>query len=164
MERTFQLITQVAGRAGRAEVPGRVVVQTYDPDHYGIRCAAAQDYRAFYTRESAFRRSAMYPPFSVIARVVYSGRDVEAVRACAADHEARLRAWLGETGALPEALQLTAAEAPIKQIRGEYRWQILLKLSYRADMDAAAARMQALADAAPEGVRAELEVNPVSLF
>ncbi len=164
VERTFQLITQVAGRAGRAEVPGRVVVQTYDPDHYGIRCAAAQDYRAFYTRESAFRRSAMYPPFSVIARVVYSGRDVEAVRACAADHEAQLRAWLGETGALPEALQLTAAEAPIKQIRGEYRWQILLKLSYRADMDAAAARMQALADAAPEGVRAELEVNPNNLF
>jgi primosomal protein N' len=56
VERTFQLITQVAGRAGRADVPGRVVVQTYDPDHYGIRLAAAQDYRAFYMREEQARR------------------------------------------------------------------------------------------------------------
>ncbi|MBP5725718.1 MAG: primosomal protein N', partial [Clostridia bacterium] len=64
-ERTFQLITQVAGRAGRADAPGRVVVQNYDPEHYGITCAAAQDYRAFYTREAASRRLALYPPFTV---------------------------------------------------------------------------------------------------
>ena len=84
VERTFQLITQVAGRAGRADVPGRVVVQTYDPDHYGIQLAAAQDYRAFYTRESAYRRAALYPPFTVIARIIYSGRDPEAAAKAAA--------------------------------------------------------------------------------
>jgi len=164
VERTFQLITQVAGRAGRADVPGRVVVQTYDPDHYGIRLAAAQDYRAFYTRESAYRRSAMYPPFTVIARIVYSGKDGEAVKAAALADEARLGAFLDDTGARRDAIQLAAAEAPIKQIRGEYRWQLLLKLVFKADLDAAEAKMQALADAAPEGVRAELEVNPNNLF
>src|SRR5699024_1409840 len=63
VERTFQLITQMAGRAGRADKPGRVIVQTYEPEHYGIRLAAAQDFRAFYRRESAYRRSALYPPF-----------------------------------------------------------------------------------------------------
>jgi len=164
VERTFQLVTQVAGRAGRAEVPGRVIVQTYDPDHYGIRLAAAQDYRAFYTRESAYRRQAMYPPFTVIARIVYSGRDEGAVKAAALADEARLGAFLDETGARADAIQLAATEAPIRQIRGEYRWQLLVKLYFKADLDAVEARMQALADAAPEGVRAELEVNPNNLF
>jgi len=164
VERTFQLITQVAGRAGRADVPGRVVVQTYDPDHYGIRLAAAQDYRAFYTRESAYRRQAMYPPFTVIARIVYSGKDEEAVKAAALADEARMGAFLDDTGARGDAIQLAATEAPIRQIRGEYRWQLLLKLYFKADLDAAEARMQALADTAPEGVRAELEVNPNNLF
>ena len=163
VERTFQLITQVAGRAGRADVPGRVIVQTYDPDHYGIRLAAAQDYRAFYTRESAYRRQAMYPPFTVIARIVYSGRDAERVKAAAQADEARLGAYLEETGARSDAIQLAATEAPIRQIRGEYRWQLLLKLYFKADLDAVEARMQALADAAPEDVRAELEINPNSL-
>ena len=97
-ERTFQLITQVAGRAGRADVPGRVIVQTYDPEHYGIRLAAEQDYRAFYTRESAHRRAALYPPFTVIARIIYSAREREAAQA-AAEAEARLREQLDQIGA-----------------------------------------------------------------
>lgn len=164
VERTFQLITQVAGRAGRADVPGRVVVQTYDPDHYGIKLAAAQDYRAFYTRESAYRRAAMYPPFTVIARIVYSGEDEEAVKAAALADEARLGTFLDEADARRDAIQMAAAEAPIRQIRGKYRWQLLLKLYFKADLDAIEAKMQALADAAPEGVRAELEVNPNNLF
>jgi len=164
VERTFQLITQVAGRAGRADVPGRVVVQTYDPEHYGIVLAARQDYRAFYTRESAYRRAAMYPPFTVIARIVYSARDPGAAEAAARGDEARLRAFLDQTGASRDALQLAAVEAPIKLLRGETRWQLMLKLYFKADLEAVAGRMQALADAAPKGVRAELEVNPNNLF
>ncbi len=164
VERTFQLITQVAGRAGRAEVPGRVVVQTYDPDHYGIRLAAAQDYRAFYTRESAFRKAAMYPPYTVIARVVYTSKDEEAAKAAALADEARLREYVERIDAERDALQLKAVEAPIRQIRGEFRWQLLLKLYFKGDLEAVAERMQALADAAPEGVRAELEVNPNNMI
>ena len=85
VERTFQLITQVAGRAGRADDPGRVIVQTYDPEHYGIQLAAAQDYRAFYHRESSYRRRALYPPFTVIARIVYSSKDPEKAQKAAED-------------------------------------------------------------------------------
>lgn len=164
VERTFQLITQVAGRAGRADCPGQVVVQTYDPEHYGIKLAAAQDYRAFYTRESAYRRAALYPPFTVIARIVYSAGDAETAQAAATADEARLNAWLDERDMRGEVVQMRALEAPIKQLRGEYRWQVFMKLYYKADMEAVSARMQALADAAPEGVRAELEINPTNLF
>ncbi len=164
VERTFQLITQVAGRAGRAEVPGRVVVQTYDSEHYGIALAAAQDYRAFYTRESAHRRAALYPPFTMIARIIYSGRDAEAVAAAAQADEARLGAYLDESGAREDTVQLGAMEAPIKMIRGDTRWQLLVKLYFKADLEAVVARMQALADAAPDGVRAELEVNPNNMI
>ena len=164
VERTFQLITQVAGRAGRADVPGRVVVQTYEPDHYGIQLAAAQDYRAFYNRESAYRRAALYPPFTAIARVIYSGRDPEAVRRAAQEAEKALGTYLDQTGARADTVQLGAMEAPIGMIRGERRWQVLLKLYFKADLNAVAGKMQALADAAPEGVRAELEINPNSLI
>ena len=164
VERTFQLITQVAGRAGRADVPGHVVVQTYEPDHYGIQLAAAQDYRAFYIRESAHRRSGLYPPFTAIARLVYSGRDEAGVRAAAAADEARLNAYLDDTGIRQDVVQLAAAQAPIKLLRGESRWQLLVKLYYKADLGAVAAKLQALADAAPQGVRAELEVNPNNMI
>ena len=164
VERTFQLITQVAGRAGRADVPGRVVVQTYEPEHYGIQLAAAQDYRAFYTRESAYRRAAMYPPFTVIARVVYTAKEPAAAEAAARDAQAKLGAYLDGMGARADAIQLAATEAPIKLLRGEARWQLLLKLYFKADLEAVAARMQALADEVPAGVRGELEINPNNLF
>ena len=164
VERTFQLITQVAGRAGRAEKPGRVIVQTYEPDHYGIQLAARQDYRAFYRRESAFRRSALYPPFTQIMRIVYSGKQEAQVRAAAEADEAAMNRYLEERGMRPDVVQLRALEAPIALLRGEYRWQLFLKMYFKGDLNAACARMQALAEAAPAGVRAELEVNPVNLF
>ena len=163
-ERTFQLITQVAGRAGRAGKPGRAIVQTYDPDHYAIKLAAAQDYRAFYRRESAFRKSALYPPFTKIARVIYSAKDEDPAREAARADEARMRAWLDSAGLRPDVVQMKAAEAPISLLRGEHRWQLFLKMYHKGDFDAACAWMQALSDAAPAGVRAELEVNPVNMF
>ena len=164
VERTFQLITQVAGRAGRAEKSGRVIVQTYEPDHYGIQLAAKQDYRSFYRRESAFRKSALYPPFTQIMRVVYSGKEEAAVRGAAEADEERMNAWLDAQGMRRDVVQLRALEAPIALLRGEHRWQLFLKMYFKGDLNAACARMQALAGAAPAGVRAELEVNPVNLF
>ena len=164
VERTFQLITQVAGRAGRADDPGRVVVQTYDPEHYAIRFAAAQDYRAFYTREAANRRLTLYPPYTVIARVVFTSRDRDAARSAAEAAEAELTAWTAEAGAEKDVVQLRAAEAPIAFLRGEHRWQLFVKLYFKADVEAAVERMQAIAEAAPEGVRGELEVNPVNMI
>ena len=164
IERTFQLITQMAGRAGRAELPGRVIVQTYDPDHYGIKLAAAQDYRAFYNRESVYRRQGLYPPFTTIMRIVYSGRDPEAVQHQAEADEAALNAFLDHEGHRPDIVQMRALEAPIKLLRGETRWQVFLKMYFKGNIDAVSERMRALADAAPEGIRAELEINPNNMF
>ena len=164
VERTFQLVTQVAGRAGRASAPGRVVVQTYDPEHYGIKLAAAQDYRAFFNRESAYRRQALYPPFTVIARIIYSARKAEDAKAAAEADEARFNRFIDETGARRDVVQMRAVDAPIKQLRGEFRWQLFLKVYFKADIDRLTACMQSLADAAPEGVRAELEINPTNMF
>ena len=74
-ERTFQLLTQAAGRAGRGETPGRVVIQTLSPEHYAVRMAAEQDYEAFYAKEIEFRRWLRYPPFAAVANIlVQSGR------------------------------------------------------------------------------------------
>ena len=164
VERTFQLITQVAGRAGRADNPGRVVVQTYDPEHYGIACAAAQDYRAFYTRESANRRLALYPPFTVLARVVFSSKDAAKAERAARDAENALGQFLTQTGQAEDALQCRACEAPIGLLRGEFRWQLFVKLYFKADVEAVTRRMLEIAEQSPEGVRGELEVNPVNMI
>ena len=160
VERTFQLITQVAGRAGRADAPGRVVVQTYDPEHYGIAC----DYRAFYTREAASRRLALYPPYTVIARVVFSSKEARKAENAAREAESALHRHLVETGQEADALQCRACEAPIAFLRGEHRWQLFVKLYFKADVEAVTRKMQAIAEAAPEGVRGELEVNPVNMI
>ena len=163
-ERTFQLITQVAGRAGRADKPGRVIVQTYDPDHYGIRLAAAQDYRAFYHKESAFRKSALYPPYTQIVRIVYTGKLEREVQKAAEADEAALSRWLDERQMRSDVVQLRSLQAPISLLRGEYRWQLFLKIYFKGDLNAACEKMQALAENAPSGVRADLEVNPVNMF
>jgi len=164
VERTFQLITQVAGRAGRAGKKGRVIVQTYDPDHYGIKLAAQQDYRAFYRRESAFRKSALYPPFTVIVRIVYSGKNEKAVMAAAEADEEKLSRFIDQNDMRRDVVQLRALEAPISLLRGEFRWQLFLKMYFKGDLNAVCEQMTALAGNAPEGVRAELEVNPVNLY
>ena len=164
VERTFQLITQVAGRAGRADAPGRVVVQTYDPEHYGIACAAQQDYRAFYTREAANRKLALYPPFTVLARVVFSSKDAGKVEQSARAAEKALGTYLDGIHQADEVLQCRACEAPIGMLRGEFRWQLFVKLYFKADVEAVTARMLEIAEHAPEGVRGELEVNPVNMI
>lgn len=164
VERTFQLITQVAGRAGRHNDPGRVIVQTYEPDHYGIQLAAQQDYRAFYLKESNYRRKALYPPFTEIARIVFSGKDPEQVKKAAQDAEKQLEEYLEKSGAKNDVVQMRADEAPIKMLRGMTRWQVFLKMYFKGDLDGAARAMQALADSAPQGVQAELEINPSNMF
>ena len=164
VERTFQLITQVAGRAGRADNPGRVVVQTYDPEHYGIVCAAQQDYRAFYTREAQSRRQALYPPYTVMTRVVFASKDKKKAEAAARAATEALSRYIDEIGQSELTLQCRACEAPIGLLRGEYRWQLFVKLYFRADVDAVTRRMLEIAEQAPEGVRGELEVNPVNMI
>jgi primosomal protein N' (replication factor Y) len=124
-ERTFQLLTQVAGRAGRGSLPGIVLVQTINPDHYAVRLAAAQDYRAFYDKELHFRRMMHYPPFSAMANVL--------VRAEKREVALRLSSDLGVLlSPPPEKLRIMGpAEAPVPRLKSEYRYQFLVKAASR---------------------------------
>jgi len=161
VERTFQLVTQMAGRAGRAEHPGRVILQTYQPDHYGIRLAASQDFRAFYLRESAYRKSALYPPFTVIARIVFSSKEEDRAREVAELAEKELNAFLDEGGHRPDIVQMRALPCPVARLRGLFRHQVFLKMYFKADTRAIAEKMQEIADGC-EGADAQLEVNPAN--
>ncbi len=164
-ERTFQLITQVAGRAGRAEHPGRVVLQTYDPDHYGIQLSAKQDYRAFYTMEEKRRRRGLYPPFTVLARLLVSSRSEQAAQETAQSLEAALNAYLDSDPVLRrDVVQMRALEAPLKLLRGEVRWQVFLKMYSREPAERVISYMETLEEETFAGVRVELEVNPNTML
>ena len=126
-EKTFQLLTQVAGRAGRGEFAGEVLVETYYPEHYAIQHAARQDYISFYEKEVHFRRMLHYPPFTALASVIVRDRKVEhairwsrALAGCFRAYEERGVKILGP------------AVAPLARLRQEYRFQFVLKSPQRA--------------------------------
>ena len=124
-ERTFQLLTQAAGRAGRGETPGIVLLQTINPDHYSIVCAAAQNYEMFYTKEIEFRRLMSYPPFSALANVV--------VRATREEEALTRSAALGRLlNPAPEGIRvLGPAPAAVARVKNEFRYQMLIKAVHR---------------------------------
>ena len=125
-ERTFQLLTQVAGRAGRGELGGEVIVQTALPGHYAVRAAVAHDYRAFAERELAEREAPRYPPFCRLANVILSGTDEDAV-VRAADAAADLVRSLIDEGTAPGVELMGPAPCPVDRIRGRWRWHFLLR-------------------------------------
>jgi primosomal protein N' (replication factor Y) len=123
-ERTFQLLGQVAGRAGRGDTPGTVLVQTLRPAHYSLRAAAAHDFAAFFAEEITNRQALGYPPFRRLINLRVEARDASAAERLARDLAARLRAHAGE-GSDPDAIG--PAPAPIERLRGWHRWQILVR-------------------------------------
>jgi primosomal protein N' (replication factor Y) (superfamily II helicase) len=125
-ERVFQLLTQVSGRAGRGELPGKVIVQTYHPDHYAIECAARHDFHAFVERELKYRRWMHYPPFNVLANVVIQSQHFEE----AAGWAATLGRWLQQTQ-LTGVRTLGPASAPISRIKRIYRFHLVMKAEKR---------------------------------
>ncbi len=164
VERTFQLVTQVAGRAGRADAPGRVVVQTYDPDHFAIQLAAKQDYRAFYHQEARNRRRGLYPPYTLIARLlVKSGAEPDA-RAEAARLETTLRGYLEAEHLMGDVVQVRALEAPLKRIKGESRYMVFIKMYAKGATDQVMDYMEQLARAGSDLASVELEVNPTNFL
>jgi primosomal protein N' (replication factor Y) len=129
-ERTFQLLTQVAGRAGRGERVGEAIVQTLYPEHYSIQLACRQDYAAFFEREMGFRRGMRYPPVVALVNVIVRGRTFEDAMGTATNAVQRLKP-LAATGSF---MILGPAPAPLVRLRGEHRVQFFLKGSKRADM------------------------------
>ncbi|MDO9574627.1 MAG: primosomal protein N', partial [Candidatus Contubernalis sp.] len=122
-ERTFQLLTQVAGRTGRSSLGGKVIVQTFNPEHYSIMAAKEHDYQAFYQEELRLRDQFQYPPFNQLIRVVFSSLSEKSLSQKAGDFK----------GMLMEALNGTQAEllgpcpCPLSKIRGRYRWHLVIK-------------------------------------
>jgi primosomal protein N' (replication factor Y) len=127
-ERTFQILSQVAGRSGRGNQRGSVIIQTFNPDHYAIRTATAHDYQAFFEKEIELRGQLGYPPFSHLACLRLKGnnkeRTAEAVHRFSMDVRGLLAKW-PKRG--KEIQVLGPAEAPISRLKGKHRWQMLIK-------------------------------------
>jgi primosomal protein N' (replication factor Y) len=125
-ERTFQLLCQVAGRAGRGLKAGEVIIQTYSPENYAIQAAAKHDYRGFYNREISYRRQCNYPPFSQFTRLVYSHTNNDLCRREAAKMSQIIINEKRSRG-LTDLNLIGPAPAFAARIRGKYRWQLILR-------------------------------------
>ena len=123
-EKTFSLLEQVAGRAGRKD-PGKVVVQTYCPEHYAINYAQKHDYKGFFEKEMRVRRTALLPPYAVYIRFVFTGRNEQTVKEACLDFAKGFREAFEDV--MDSLLLFDVGEAPVKKIEGRTRWQVLIK-------------------------------------
>lgn len=159
-ERTFQQITQVAGRAGRHHLPGKVVVQTMNPDHYALKHALTHDYDGFYKEEIEFRRALFYPPFSRLINIVISGRNEFNVM--------RAGNYLADIlkRALPKnekTAVLGPAKAPLSKLRGAFRYQILIKTD-EGDQVRGLTVKTIKEEHLPMDIRVAVDIDPISLL
>ncbi len=144
-ERVFQLMTQVSGRAGRGELPGRVVVQTYYPDHYAILAASKHDYSAFAERELKYRRWMHYPPFGVLANLLIQSEKLEEAAAWSAE----IGKWFQKAEPAAAGVRILGpCTAPIARIKNVYRFHLILKANSRKALNAALRGALAHADQA----------------
>jgi primosomal protein N' (replication factor Y) len=132
-ERTFQLLAQVAGRAGRSPLGGRVIVQTYAPEAYAVQFAAHHDYHGFYQHEIAFRQQASYPPFSRLARLIYAHTDPDHCQAQSEAMRSTLEYQIARLG-LPDVTLIGPAPCFVTRKRGCYRWQIVVRAPRPQDL------------------------------
>jgi primosomal protein N' (replication factor Y) (superfamily II helicase) len=159
-ERTFQLLTQVAGRAGRGSLPGEVLVETYYPEHYAIQLAARQDYTAFFEKELQFRRLLHYPPFTALATILIRDTKIEnAIR-----WSRQLSGFLA--GKESQGVKvLGPAAAPLARLKREYRFQFLLKAPKRSQLTRILSELLAFSEQKELPQKALLvDVDPLSLF
>ena len=131
-ERTFQLLTQVAGRAGREQEKGKVMIQTYNPDNFAIECAQKQDYELFYQTEVAMRKQLKYPPFcDIIVMGITSTEEVEVIKVSEKLHEYLKRRVIHENIGI---LLYRPVPSPIDKIKNKYRWRIIIKCKLTDDI------------------------------
>jgi primosomal protein N' (replication factor Y) (superfamily II helicase) len=158
-ERSFQLLTQAAGRAGRGAAPGLVIIQTLNPEHYAIRYAAEQDYAGFYKKELDFRKWMRYPPYSACANVLVRAEKQEDALAMATQLGFVLNP------APPDVRVMGPAEAPVVRVKNEFRYQILLKAFQRAALRAVLKDLRAFAEREKWSATAlMIDVDPISLM
>jgi primosomal protein N' (replication factor Y) len=156
-ERTFQMLHQVVGRAGRGQAPGRALVQTHAPDHPVMAAIIAGDAQAFYAREIAERRAALLPPFGRLAAILVSGEDGPATKAHA---RAMARAAPREAG----VVVLGPAEAPLALLRGRFRWRLLVKAPREFDLQGYLRAWLTRAPKETGSLRVVVDVDPQSFL
>ena len=144
----------MAGRAGRASLPSRVVVQTYTPEHYAIQAAQQHDYHRFYREEMSFRQSAVYPPFARLVRFVYSGEKESECRESASELRAFLERAIAEEG-LSGTEIIGPAPCFVARVKNRYYWQVIARGTDRAGL-------HPLVDYVPAGWA--IDVDPVDLL
>ena len=160
-ERTFQLLTQVAGRAGRGDKPGKVIIQSYHTEHYALEFASQQNYEKFYEREIHFRRNMHYPPFVALINALIKHTDFGKAAYTASELAQRIKAADAE-----QTLKvLGPAPAPLARLKGEHRMQVLIKTRYRQQArEALDAAMLGLKEANQDLRMITIEVDPVNLM
>lgn len=160
-ERTFQLLTQVAGRAGRGDLPGRVLIQTFHPDHYALVHAREQDYEAFYEEEINYRRRLSYPPFTAMASILIKNADIRV----AAENAQKIRRAFGAIDPERACSVLGPAPAALGKLKGEHRLQMIVRARNRASLrNTVNAAMDKAAEFGCEMRMVSLEIDPVNLL
>ena len=162
-ERTFALLTQVAGRAGRASLGGRAVIQTYSPGHPAVAFARTHDYDSFAAYESENRKELGYPPFGRLAALRLSGHDGPRVEMAARDIFSNLRdAWRRIDR--PPISMLGPVPAPIPYLQNRYRWRIMLRAKRQIQIRKLLSEVISQIESPPTGVRIRLDIDPVSML
>ncbi|WAA13655.1 primosomal protein N' [Fervidibacillus halotolerans] len=160
-EKTFQLLTQVSGRAGRHELPGEVVIQTYTPEHYSIQLAQKQDFRQFYQREMIMRKNGQYPPFYYLVQIQVSHENLQLVVSIMEKIVLFLRSKLSK-----EVLILGPSASPIGKIKNKYRYQCLIKYKKEPDLIDILQKVQEMfqQDQRSKNVSISIDLNPYTLM
>jgi primosomal protein N' (replication factor Y) len=163
-ERTFQLLSQVAGRSGRGDDPGRVIIQTYAPDHYVMQFLVSHDYQGFFNAESEFRRMLNYPPYGRLINLRLDGPKAAEVESHAKAVAAELRQLQSRSEKFREQIEvLGPAPAPIEKLRNRFRWQLLLKGKQSSALLDFARQARQLAPKS-RSVRLHIDVDPYSML
>jgi len=161
-EKTFQILTQVAGRGGRGDFPGKVIIQTFNPDHYAIQRVKTHDVEGLYQDEMNIRQPLFWPPFSRMINLQMSSLNRENGRAGAMSIAAFARSRCQGTSAAARIDVLGPAEAPIARIKGRHRWQLLLLGTESRELHTLVKDI--LAGAKPEGLEIKVDVDPMNFM
>lgn len=160
-ERTLQILTQVAGRAGRGDKPGRVIIQTWQPEHPSIAAAAIHDFGGFVEKELEYRKKAGYPPFGRIACVRISSLKADLAKKTAERLGLAMKDAAGQRDGI---IILGPATAPMGKIRNRYRWQLLIKAQGAQALSSFLARIGHLLEGREKGARISIDIDPSNLL
>lgn len=161
-ERTFNLLTQVAGRSGRGEQPGKVIIQTWNPEHYAIRFACAQDYISFADEELQYRKRLFYPPYFRLGRFVFSGTDEKKLKSALNAYHPALEKLVFKFGA-EKLIILGPSPAPLSKINKLYRWHLICKAKDAETLSQAVQDIEKLLKL-PSSISIAIDIDPISLM